>query len=220
MHWILPRRKTLTVNTDPRAVRSRQALLEALLALLETRPWEQITIRDICAQARVGYTTFFRHHPTKESLLNDVAADQIRILINLSLPVMDAHDVRAGSAALFAFVKAHRPMWTTLLTGGAAATIREEFLRQAREVGKARMPPGGPLRAEAGALLIVSGTIELLTWWLRQDNPLSIDQIAELHDELVVSPIIAANFRAPSGAKPAARKAASTRARKSRTTGG
>jgi AcrR family transcriptional regulator len=185
----------LSINNDPRAVRSRQALLEAMLRLLEVKPLDQITIRDIAAEAGIGYTTFFRHHPTKESLLNDVAADQISFLINLSMPVMDAHDVRAGSAALFTFVKAHRPMWTTLLTGGAAATIREEFIRQAREVARVRMPPGGPVKAEAGVLLIVSGTIELLTWWLRQPEPLSVEQISEIHDELVVSPIIAANAR-------------------------
>ena len=46
------------------------------------------------------------------------------------MPVMDAHDLRAGSTALFAYVKAHRPLWLTLLTGGAAGTIRDEFLRQ------------------------------------------------------------------------------------------
>jgi AcrR family transcriptional regulator len=211
----------LAINNDPRAVRSRQALLDALLKLLEVKQWEQITIRDITAEAGVGYTTFFRHHSAKESLLNEVAADQISFLINLSMPVMDAHDVRAGSAALFTFVKAHRPMWTTLLTGGAAATIREEFIRQAREVAKARMPPGGPLRAEAGVLLIVSSTIELLTWWLRQAGPLSIEQISEIHDELVLSPIIAANLKATTTTKtpaksrePAAAKVAAAGGRK------
>lgn len=202
----------LSINNDPRAVRSRQALLDALLRLLEVKPLDQITIRDITAEAGVGYTTFFRHHPTKESLLNDVAADQIGYLINLSMPVMDAHDVRAGSAALFTFIKAHRPMWTTLLTGGAAGTIRDEFIRQAREVMKVRMPPGGPVKAEAGVLLIVSGTIELLTWWLRQADPLPVDQIAEIHDELVVSPIIAANAKAPAPARAAPKTAAPTKA--------
>jgi len=186
----------LPINNDPRAVRSRQALLDALLKLLEVKQLDQITIRDITAEAGVGYTTFFRHHPTKESLLNDIAAEQIGYLINLSMPVMDAHDARAGSAALFTFVKAHRPMWTTLLTGGAAGTIRDELLRQAGAIAKARAPAGNPLRAEAGVHLLVSGTIELLTWWLRQSDPLPIEQISEIHDDLVVSPIIAAVAKA------------------------
>jgi AcrR family transcriptional regulator len=46
-------------------MRTRDALQRALLRLLEVKPLDQITIRDICAVSKVGYTTFFRHHPTK-----------------------------------------------------------------------------------------------------------------------------------------------------------
>jgi AcrR family transcriptional regulator len=182
----------VSIVKDPRAIRSRQALRNALLTLLEARPLDQITIRDIAAEAGVGYTTYFRHHPTKEALLDDVAAEQISCLINLSLPVMDAHDLRAGSAALFTYVQAHRPLWITLLTGGAAGTIRDEFLRQAREIAGSRAPKESWLPTDVGFILIVSGTIELLAWWLRQNDPLPIDRIAEIHDRVVVSPIIAA----------------------------
>lgn len=198
----MPRRIAIAVaqneptinNKDPRAIRSRQALHDALLKLLQEKPLKQITIRDITATAGIGYTTFFRHHQTKESLLGEIAADQIGYLLSLSLPVMDAHDVRAGTAALFAFVKANRPLWTTLLTGGAAGMIREEFIRQAQEVKKERMPPGAPLWAEAGVVLIVSGTVELIQWWLKQADSVTVGQMAEILDELMVSPIIAANI--------------------------
>lgn len=209
-HQLMPRRIAIAVaenestinNNDPRAVRSRQALHDALLKLLQEKSLEQITIRDITAKAGIGYTTFFRHHQTKESLLGEIAADQIGYLFNLSLPVMDAHDVRAGAAALFAFVKANQPLWTTLLTGGAAAMIREEFIRQTQEVKRARMPPGAPLWAETGVVLIVSGTIELIQWWLQQSESISVGQMAEILDELVVSPIIAANIRKSSKSLP------------------
>jgi AcrR family transcriptional regulator len=178
------------VVNDPRALRSRQALHGALLKLLAVKPLDQITVREITAKAGVGYATFFRHHPTKESLLDDVAAQQIRCLFNLSLPVMDAHDLRAGSIALFSYVNEHHALWSTLLTGGAAGAIREEFLRQAREVAVSRAPSGDWLPSEVGVLLIVSGTIELLAWWLRQTDPLSIERIAEIHARIVVSPVI------------------------------
>lgn len=183
----------MSANRDPRAVRSRQALHTALLSLLESKPLDQITVRDIAAEAGVGYATFFRHHPTKEALLDDVAAEQIRSVFNLSLPVLDAHDLRAASIALFTYVNEHRALWSTLLTGGAAATIREEFLRQAREVAVSRAPTGDWMPSELGVLLIVSGTIELLAWWLRQADPLPVERIAHIYDRIVVSPIIAAS---------------------------
>ena len=108
--------------------------------------------------------------------------------------IMGMIPARAGSIALFSYVNEHNSLWSTLLTGGAAGTIREEFLRQAREVAVSRAPSGDWLPAEMGVLFIVSGTIELLAWWLRQSDPLSIERIAEIHDRIVVSPVIAANI--------------------------
>src|ERR1035438_1021857 len=101
-HKIL--RPHLRTARDARAVRTREALRRALLRLLDLKVLEQITIRDICAVADVGYTTFFRHHATKESLLNDVAAEQIGRLVGLTLPVADTSDTRTASIALCTYV--------------------------------------------------------------------------------------------------------------------
>ena len=46
-------------NPDPRALRSRKALRNALIELLQEQPLEQISVRDIVARAGVGYATFF-----------------------------------------------------------------------------------------------------------------------------------------------------------------
>jgi AcrR family transcriptional regulator len=189
----LRRKRRATDLEDPRAVRSRQALTDAFLKLLEARPLEQVSIRDVVAKAGVGYTTFFRHHKSKEDLLDYVAAEQIRTLFNLALPVMDAYDVHSGATALFTYVDAHRPLWSTLLTGGAAGTIREEFLRLAGEVAASQGRPDGWLPSDVGTILIVSGTLDLLTWWLRQSSPLPIEGMVEILASVVVGPVIEAS---------------------------
>lgn len=184
-------RPHLSTANDARAVRTREALRRALLELLEVKPLEQITIRDIAAAAEIGYTTFFRHHPTKESLLDDLAAEQIRRLIDLALPVMASKgDAQGASEALFAYVDEQRALWSTLLTGGAAGALREEFLRITREIAAAWPNPRAWPPVEVATLLVVSGTLELLAWWLRQPKPLSIREVAEIHHQVVVMPAI------------------------------
>lgn len=180
-------------NDDPRATRSRVALSKALLSLVEEKALDQITVREIASRAKVGYATFFRHFPTKEALLEAVAADQIRCLINLSLPIMAAQDMRAAEEALFTYVYAHRSLWSALLTGGAASFVREEFIRRAKEAAIPLTPAGGKIPAEMGVMLIVSGTLEMLAYWLRQPKPMPIKQISELYDLVVISPILQAN---------------------------
>lgn len=178
----------LSTASDARAVRTREALRTALLGLLETTPLEQITIRDIAAAAGIGYTTFFRHHPSKESLLDEVAAEQMRQLIEMVLPVVATQHTRAGSEALFRYVDAQRALWTVLLTGGAAAALRDELLRISREIAAAWPKPRAWPPVDVVTLLIVSSTIELLAWWLRQREPISIEDIADIHSALVIAP--------------------------------
>jgi AcrR family transcriptional regulator len=183
----------MSSNMDPRTVRSRQALHRAFLELLEHTPIDRITIRDIAAQSGVGYTTFFRHHPSKEAMLSEIVHEQIAHFLSLAVPVLDAGDIKAASTAIFRYVDEHRALWTTLLTGGAAATVREEFLRLARDVAAERLPKGKWVPADIGLALIVSGTIELLTLWLRQSDPLPIKRIVDIYTRIIVMPPMEAN---------------------------
>ncbi|HMN46101.1 MAG TPA: TetR/AcrR family transcriptional regulator [Povalibacter sp.] len=197
-------RPHLSAAQDARAVRTREALRRALLELLERKALEDISIRDIAAQAEVSYTTFFRHHTTKEALLDEIAAEQMRRFVELGWPNIEASDTRAASVALFTYVDEHRQLWSTLLTGGAASALREELLSSARALAKQKELPGSWLPADLAVVFAVSSTIELLAWWLRQEKPLPIEQIAEIHDRLIVTPSMSQSGKAVG--RPAAKR--------------
>lgn len=179
-----------TASTDARMLRTRSALSAALLQLLEEKAFDQVTVREVTAKAGVGYATFFRHYTDKEALLNDLAADQIRDLLDMTLPILFVTDSRAACAALCAYVGERRKLWTALLTGGAAATVREEFIRQAKQLPAAKDAPDSWLPAELRIVYPTGGAIDVLAWWLQQKRPLSVERIAEILDRLVVSPTL------------------------------
>ncbi len=54
---------------DRRVQRTRLALRGALIALLQSRSWEEIRVQDVCDKANVGRSTFYNHFPDKEDLL-------------------------------------------------------------------------------------------------------------------------------------------------------
>jgi AcrR family transcriptional regulator len=173
---------------DPRQIRTREALESAFLRLLEVKSLDQITILDICEESGVGYRTFFRHHPTKDSLLKDLAADQIHKLVQMTLPVADTSDMSAGYRALFEYVSEHRRLWSTLLTGGAAGAMREEFLKVSREVAAERADANSWPPVEVSVIFTVTTTIEIVTWWLRQKKPLPVDEITAIHNHFILQP--------------------------------
>jgi AcrR family transcriptional regulator len=171
---------------DARALRSREALKNALLELIEERSFEQIAIRDITNRAGVSYPVFFRRYETKENLLDDIAAEEVRRLLTLSVPIFNAHQQQESLRALCGYVDEHRVLWTSLLTGGAGPMMRAEFMRIAKEIGskEPRMNPWLP--TELAASFVVSGLFEILAWWLRQPSDYPIANIVTFIDTLIV----------------------------------
>lgn len=181
-----------SVATDSRIVQTRQALQAAFLQLLADRALADITIRDIAATAGVGYNTFFRHYTSKESLLNEMAVDEISDLIELCMSVLDASESQDASRALCRYVLRHDALWSTLLNGGAADMLRETFTGRLRELAVDRVTSKGAFPAEIGIRLVAAGTIEILSWWLAQERRMAVEEIAEIYDQLVVGPSVKA----------------------------
>lgn len=172
-------------------LRTRQALRRALLALLDRKQLDQITIRDIVAEAGIGYATFFRHHASKEELLDEIAAEQVGNLMALTLPLLDPTDTRVSCLALCKYVNKHRALWSALLTGGAAGALRAEFIRLAT-ASAAAVRTSDWLPVELGAVYGVTAAIEILAWWLRRPaGEYPPEQVAEFLDRLVVAPATA-----------------------------
>jgi len=186
----------ITTTTDARMVRTRAAMRKALLALLERKQFDQITVRDIAAEAKIGYATFFRHHESKWELLNDVAEEEIGRLMAMGLPYLVADDTRGSALALCKYVSEHRAIWSALLTGGAAGAMREEFIRQAMQSGASQVQKSNWLPVELGAIYGVSATVEILAWWLRQPDDFSVERIAEIVDRLVMTPSVGSKVNA------------------------
>ena len=67
---------SVPIKTDAQPNRSRQWMLDALIALMREKPFSQITISEIAARSQLDRRTFYRHFKTKE----DVIVHRIRQL--------------------------------------------------------------------------------------------------------------------------------------------
>ena len=183
--------------SDARQVRSRNALTAALLELLEERPFDQLTIREIAGRAGIGYATFFRHYPTKEALLSDIASEEIAGLLGKAVPILFDANSYDAVLALCGYVSEHTKLWSALLTGGAAGILREEFIRQAREIARTTDILVDWLPADLGVIHGVGATIDILAWWLAQGSEIPPEQIAAILNRLVISPLVGTHAGQP-----------------------
>lgn len=184
-------KKTKTPEViDLRIARSRELLRKALVTQLEKKTLEQIVIRDITDTARVGYATFYRHYPSKEALLTDLANKEVDRVIAMAQPKTDAADTLAACLTLCAYVDEHKLVWKTLLTRGVEGPIRKAFFNAAKELAVSRSKSDHWLPAELGITLAVSSTVELLAWWLSQPKPMPAKRAAEILNRIVIAPAV------------------------------
>jgi AcrR family transcriptional regulator len=68
-------------TTDPRILRSRRMLMEALARLLIKQKFEDISVQEIADEATLNRATFYLHYPDKSALLQAMTDARFRNLI-------------------------------------------------------------------------------------------------------------------------------------------
>lgn len=66
---------------DPRIVRSRRMLMDALFKLLEEKEFDDISIQEIADRATLNRATFYLHYPDKNALLQAMTDARFRELV-------------------------------------------------------------------------------------------------------------------------------------------
>jgi len=70
-----------TGTTDPRILRSRRMLMDALAKLLIKKELEDISVQEIADEATLNRATFYLHYPDKNALLQAMTSTRFRDLI-------------------------------------------------------------------------------------------------------------------------------------------
>ena len=179
-----------STGAETRKLKTRAALRAAMLELLGEKPFDQIQIMDLTGRAKVGYATFFRHYQGTEDVLNEVAGGQISELLEMTIPALRKYDSSVSLRALCQYVHERRSLWRPLLTGGAAHSVRGEFVRQAR--GWSRKFGGAPTAVplDLGTVCAAGSTIDALAWWLERGEDYTVDEMAEFINQLIIMPFI------------------------------
>lgn len=179
----------LDKSMDPRAIRTRKAMEDALLALLEKRSFESITPRDITDAAGFAYGTFYRHHPSKEAMLEELARREVARLYDSAVDHMEIDGPHAATVLLCRRFQDRKELWSALLNGGARALIREELMHGSHLVALDRAYPGDVLPWELSSAIANAAVAEIIAWWLPRDDRYPVEFAADMIIRFVHEPI-------------------------------
>ena len=171
---------------DARVRRTRDALGDALIALMQEKPFETITVQDVLDLAHVSRSTFYTHYSDKDDLL---MSDAEEFFESLSM-ALSAHEDRSDRVfpvkEFFAHLSDVQPFYKALVKSGKfqenMELARGHFARgiekRLSELPRGKAIPANELPAiafaQAGALM------SLLTWWLdrgMREKPAEMDKL-------------------------------------------
>ncbi|RHW17900.1 TetR/AcrR family transcriptional regulator [Sphingomonas gilva] len=162
----------MTGITDPRAQRTRQAILDTFVHLVFERRYDAIRTADIIAAADIGRATFYEHFPGKEAVL-------IEVMTPILLPIANAAVGRAGPAmvrATLEHVWERRAVGRAILGGAPANRLQ----RRLAAMIALRLPDdagGAPKDLVAGA--IAAAQLAMLRMWIGGEVSCPADILAE-----------------------------------------
>lgn len=72
----------MAVKNNRRTIMTKKLLKTALIELMQDKPINKITIKDICEQADLSRSTFYLHYTDQYDLLNDLESEAISTIMN------------------------------------------------------------------------------------------------------------------------------------------
>lgn len=188
-------------HQDRRVRRTRRALQDALISMILEKGYDAVTIEDVTQRADLGRTTFYLHFKDKEELLlqaidticDDFIEKHQSLMALVDRPQNAVQRLRLNLDErilyhIFAHARDNADLYKVMLRGegGSMASqrfeniIKEETIKRLGEIKKLQIKV--PL--EVFAVYFAGTLMGLVTWWLEEDMPFSIEKMVDYFQQL------------------------------------
>jgi AcrR family transcriptional regulator len=178
---------------DRRVKRTRDALGDALMALFQEKPFDEISVQEILDRAGIGRSTFYTHYRDKDDLFLSDVEEFMDMMSNLLLHSREDSNRVAPVRELFSHIAEMRQLHRAFMAseklhdflelgqGHFARAIDRRLAELPATVtmpAKQRTPMS---QAFAGALF------SLMLWWVNQPEPASPAEMDDIFHKMVWS---------------------------------
>ena len=163
-------------RSDRRVRKTREAIQNALLALIAEKGFEAIVVEDIIQRADIGRSTFYTHFADKEDALRS-RLEELRSWIQH----VCASSLRPGSPFPFTIellrhADSFRPVYRSLMGRQSAALVLRWFADLVADLVRAELAPKftsprALTQFEPTVQFTVGAFMSLTTWWLEAPSP-------------------------------------------------
>ena len=171
---------------DLRVIRTKRLLSKALISLMKKKPFEKISITDICDAAMIHRTTFYAHYDDKYDLLLYITKEIEKEFENVGSPSLSG-GIReyylSVASNILGFINENMELLKTLIVKNKQETFVSRFRAAAVSRFEEKLARcvenGAELEAPASFLanFYIGGCMDAIVWWIENDTPFSSDEL-------------------------------------------
>lgn len=167
-------------KTDRRIAKSKKAIVDAFLELLETRSVDEISVSSITEKANIARKTFYLHYYDKYDLLDTLIDEHLNEMKQRTVISNDKNYSKAEQE-WFAYIDTHYKFFENMLSHKGTEYFREQFLQFLIDDTEEEMKDIIPDKKdrEIAVQFFSYGVLGILEWWLNSDNPEDAETIAK-----------------------------------------
>ena len=181
-----PQREKQRRTPDLRVRRTCERLGRALIALIQEKPINDVTVQDVLDRASVGRSTFYLHYRDKDDLL----LSQLEMFLEMMSTALSVRKEKSNRVApvteMFAHIGNENKIYRMLAESGhlheffdlAEGYFSRGIQQRLLESGRMKSVPQRELAARAAAL--AGSLLSLLRWWLdrgEKETPAAMDEL-------------------------------------------
>lgn len=167
-------------GSNSTALHSQKWIVDSLIALMAEKPYQQITIMDICKKADLSRQTFYNVFDSKEEVLRFCLRRQYE---KQFCRFADQEVITVGEiVGAFAVVVAENQVLLRMMIENRLNSILADEITQcvALFAGKFVQKEQKTERLPYSEALLSGALGHLLTYWFRQEQPISLPQLTQL----------------------------------------
>lgn len=167
----------IRLGADRRVLKTRAALREAMLALMGSKGWDDLSIQEICDAANVGRSTFYVHFQSKADLLSESMND-----------LRDALAAHAGSSTgpdfafltgLLAHMQEQRNVFKAAIGRRGGNGVARRFTEMVVQLVEMELQKRSHPATQTPwvARFLAGGIVDSMAWWADSRESLPIGDL-------------------------------------------
>lgn len=170
---------------NQRVAISKRLLKDGLLRLLNKKHITNISVSELCEEASINRTTFYRHYQTAHDVLMEIELDFMNAFYEVPAPTKNINDIRTHTVRMCNFLYDHRETAKLFIRNNTDNDFRLLFQNYADDFVASRAVYYKGKQVNANTLHLMTtffayGVYSMVCQWLIEEIPMSPSEVADL----------------------------------------